>query len=285
MLLENEAMQRPIVRNIKGSDLTSIVRLQDDSAPGWNQTIRDWELLIEGSPNECLCIKEGWDVIATATGYVYSNELAWVGLVLVHPNFRRRGLGTCILQELIRRLRLMGVLLVKLDATNMGIELYRQLGFVEDCAIERWERLPGPVICPGRMTVGKFTLHAALDRRAFGIDRSELLSHLSRVESGSFCQSGFAMGRPGKHARYFGPCVAESRTVAEELTCWFVQRHLQDKVFWDILDRSHEAARLAGSLGFSQVRRLTRMSLCHGAVRPGSADPGLIYATAGFEYG
>jgi len=270
------------VREIRENDLHSVIRLQSVSAPTWNQTAEDWRLLIDRKSNECLCIKKNRQVIASATAYVYGPDLAWIGMVLVHPRVRRRGLGLCILEELIRRLGNRGVSVIKLDATDMGIGLYRRLGFVEQALIERWERPPTPATHISKPAGGNFVVNASLDRRAFGVDRVPLLARLSQIESLSLGESGFAMGRRGKHAAYFGPCVAESASVAEELLGWFIRRHWRERIYWDIVDCNKKAAHLAREFGFSTVRRLTRMSLCD---RELEADPCLVYATAGFEYG
>ena len=89
------------------------------------------------------------------------------------------------------------------------------------------------------------------------------------------------MGRPGSKAAYFGPCVGRSADVADRLVGWFLARHPDEVVYWDILQGNPEATRLASQYGFRPVRQLTRMF--RGPVAYG--DESLVYAIAGFEYG
>jgi hypothetical protein len=126
----------------------------------------------------------------------------------------------------------------------------------------------------------------ALDRRAFGADRSRLLSELAGGESISIPGSGYAMGRPGAIAVYFGPCVAVSSQAARRLLEWFLARHSKEPVYWDLLPENQDAVRLAQTFGFKRSRELVRM------VRKGvtgasplSTGAQAVYAIAGLEFG
>ena len=55
---------------------------------------------------------------------------AHVGLMAVHPDVQRQGVGLAIMQFLLARLDQQHVPLVTLDASNMGRPLYDKLGFV-----------------------------------------------------------------------------------------------------------------------------------------------------------
>ena len=99
-----------------------------------------------------------------------------------------------------------------------------------------------------------------MDLRAFGADRSRLLARLADSESASIPGSGFAMGRPGSRAAFFGPCVAASVDVARRFVDWFVARHAGEPVYWDLLPDNPEAALLAESVGFRRIRQLVRMA-------------------------
>ena len=94
------------------------------------------------------------------------------------------------------------------------------------------------------------------------------------------------MGRAGSAASYFGPSVARSGEAARDLLAWFLARHADESIYWDILAANRDALELAREFGFERARELTRMSMA------GVADPAplqnddlLVYAAAGFEYG
>jgi hypothetical protein len=97
---------------------------------------------------------------------------------------------------------------------------------------------------------------------------------------------GYGMGRPGSQAAYFGPCVARSANAARDLLAWFLKKHPDESVYWDILPVNAEAVAIAREFGFTRVRELVRMAL------PGRKNPpplpahdSLVFAAAGFEYG
>ena len=252
------------IRLLEPSDVPQALQLSQ--AVGWNQTPGDWSLAIEMNPEGCFALESDATVVATTTSIHYGTELAWVGMVLTHPEFRGRGYARALMQRVLDHLS--GVETIKLDATEMGEPLYRQLGFVEECFIERWRghAQASPV------AASEFVAHPQLDREAFGADRGALLERLAKFEAAS-TKEAFAMARGDR----FGPCVSRSREQAQLLAQWYFSRHPQQPVLWDLFPENN----LAQPLGFEFSRRLTRMT--RGCIRRGSSS--LVYAGAGFEFG
>jgi ribosomal protein S18 acetylase RimI-like enzyme len=78
----------------------------------------------------------------TATTIRYGDRFGWIGMVLVHPDYRRFGIGTQLLKGAISRLQQCGVRCIKLDATPMGRKVYVPLGFVDEYELSRYEGTP-----------------------------------------------------------------------------------------------------------------------------------------------
>jgi hypothetical protein len=234
---------------------------------GWNQTTEDWQLAIRMNPKGCFAMEVDGMVVATTTSIRYGTDLAWIGMVLTHPEYRGRGFARTLMQQVLDHLS--DVATVKLDATEMGMPLYRQLGFVDECAIERWLR-PAQVTPPRK--AASYIAQPALDREAFGADRGELLRQLATVEGASLHEA-FAMGRGNR----FGPCVSRSQEAAQRLAEWYLAKHPNELMLWDLFPENN----LAKSLGFERYRTLTRMT----RGRKLRGDNSLIYAGAGFEFG
>jgi GNAT superfamily N-acetyltransferase len=271
------------VRLLSEADIPAGMRLKE--AAGWNQTAADWQRVLVLEPEGCFAIECDGQVRATTTAVCFGKELAWVGMVLTDAQYRGRGFARRLMEHALAYLRGKHVAWIKLDATDMGRPLYERLGFHEEGAIERWFRPAGAVPCRSG-AVGPFELDAALDRRAFGADRSFLLQVLAGIESVSIARMGFAMGRPGAKAAFFGPCVAQSVDAARELAAWFLAKHGQESVYWDILPANGEAVALAREFGFEPVRKLARMALAGVEEPPAFAnDDARVYAAAGFEFG
>jgi len=266
------------IRLLEPSDIPAAMRLKD--AAGWNQTAQDWERLLALEPEGCFGLEQDGVLAATATAVTYGEDLAWIGMVLTMPEFRGRGFARRLMERVVAFAGTRGVRTAGLDATDMGIALYRQLGFEAAGIVERWERA-GSAAAVQEGDVEPWGPDADLDRAAFGTDRGRLLASLAAPESASIPGLGYAMGRPGSKAAYFGTCVARSAGAADRLLRWFLARHPEEPVYWDILQSNREATRLASQYGFRPVRQLTRMF--RGPVSEG--DESLVFAIAGLEYG
>jgi GNAT superfamily N-acetyltransferase len=251
------------IRILEPSDVPQALSLSQ--AVGWNQTAADWSLVIEMNPAGCFAMDVEGSVVATTTSIRYGTTLAWIGMVLTHPEFRGRGYARALMQCTLDHLS--DVATIKLDATEFGAPLYRKLGFEDECPIERWigQSQPHPV------EVKSFT-YPAFDKEAFGADRSVLLERLARIESASL-KDAFAMGRGNR----FGPCVSRSKDSAQLLAQWFLARHPNKEIVWDVFPENNQAQ----SQGFHLSRRLTRMT----RGRRLESNNSLIYAGAGFEFG
>jgi len=254
---------------------------------GWNQTRRDWERFLSLGKEGCFLAGEDGRPAGTATTTCYGGELAWIGMVLVHPDFRRRGIGTDLLRRALSYLEEeKGIACVRLDATPEGRPLYEGLGFSAEWDLSRWV-LEGSreVKVPERSVPLAFSPEAlALDRLVFGADRSELLCSLL---TGSFAGTQLADGsfgfvREGERASYLGPVTAASTVSGLEIAEMLVRRCSGNRpVFWDLPDENIPARELAASLGFRPLRRLTRMRRGDGRSTSdplrlfGLAEPGL----------
>ena len=273
----------PDVRLLTPSDIPACMRLKD--AAGWNQTETDWRNLLVLAPDGCFGIDCDGELRATTTAVCFGQELAWIGMVLTQREYQRRGLARGLMEHALQYLRKRSVAWIKLDATELGVPLYESLGFREEGRIERWIRPMGDAP-GGHSSAGPFAPDSALDREAFGADRSRLLNLLAGIESASTAGMGFAMGRPGSMAAYFGPCVARSAKAARDLLAWFLHRYEQEDVYWDILAVNTDAVEIAREFGFERRRELARMALADAKnPSPLRNRDSLVFATAGFEFG
>jgi GNAT superfamily N-acetyltransferase len=251
------------IRILEPADVPQALALSQ--AVGWNQTAADWSLVIEMNPAGCFAMDVEGSVVSTTTSIRFGTRLAWIGMVLTHPEFRGRGYARALMQSVLDHLQ--DVQTVKLDATEQGAPLYRTLGFEDECPIERWiGQSHAPPVETQSFTYPEF------DKEAFGADRSVLLERLAKIEAASL-QDAFAMGRGNR----FGPCVSRSKDSALMLAKWFLSRHPNEEIVWDVFPENNQAQ----SLGFHLSRQLTRMT----RGRKLESNRALVYAGAGFEFG
>ncbi len=276
---------------------------------GWNQTDADWRRLIDWDAEGCfLILCEGLPA-GTATTTVFAGQLGWIGMVLVHPRFRRRGLAMALvshcLDYLLNRLN---VPCVKLDATGEAEQLYAKLGFQYECALTRWEgRMPIPAIasestslspsgevCEADSQCSDQRWWQELDRQAFGVDRAAFLHRLASDSRRTMqlVDRGFGMLRDGANASYLGPVVAADEPTGRRLVAQLLNHdpssdtrdpaHCGGAVYWDIPRDNMAAEQLAEQLGFVRQRPLIRMWTGRENV---SSDPLRQWAIAGPETG
>jgi ribosomal protein S18 acetylase RimI-like enzyme len=261
---------------------------------GWNQTEHDWRGYLAYDPEGCFIAEVRGKPAGTATTIHYGDRFGWIGMVLVHPDQRRFGIGTQLLKQAITRLQQCGVRCIKLDATPMGRKVYVPLGFVDEYELSRYEGMPaggGPAaggdVIP--FSSADFSAAAGLDARAFGAARAAVLRSLSgrnpelcfavRDDSGL---AGFLMAREGATAVQVGPWIARDPLVAERLLRSFFQRVGGRRVFIDVVAPNAAVNAMMQSHGFTIQRTLTRMYLGENA-HPGETR--LVFGISSPEKG
>jgi GNAT superfamily N-acetyltransferase len=282
--------ESPRIRLMTSDDIPAGMRLR--AAAGWNQTEQDWRRFLDLVPDGCFVATLDGVVCGTATALNYVQRIGWLGMVLVDPAMRGRGIGSRLFQHAMEHLRSLGVGTQKLDATPQGYPIYRSLGFVDEYVIERWERPAGIVAGDAlpHMAVADLDQVCAWDHEVFGADRGALLRRLWQegprycfvARSGSQIH-GYCLGRAGSRAHYAGPWVAEpgSEAAAALLRSLLLQVQGQP-VYVDVRRDCTQAKQTLSEAGFSLQRTLTRMYL---GTDPCAGLPGFVCGIAGPELG
>jgi len=277
------------LRLMSRTDIPAGMRLKDIA--GWNQTPADWERFLRASPAGCFVAEAEGKVVGTATTIVYEGRFAWIGMVLVDPDYRGRGIGTRLLEKTIAHLDACRVPTMKLDATPQGKPIYEKLGFVTEYEIERWtlKRAPGAATVTGESPAPDLERILSADREVFGADRGDLLRSLDG-DAPEFTLTahflghltGYTLGRRGSRADHLGPWMARDEASARDLLDRFLRCSGRETVFVDCF-REHPCARqLVRSRGFEFSRPLTRMYRGPN-MHPGR--PELLCAALGPEFG
>jgi GNAT superfamily N-acetyltransferase len=262
------------------------------ASEGWNQTAADWARMTALEPDGCFAARDGERLVGTVTTTTYGHALAWIGMMLVHPDYRRRGIGAGLMRLALDHLHALGVMLVKLDATPAGRPLYESLGFSPEAELERWQgTAPGGAgrelhLAAADTVQGMF----ALDRSAYGADRSRLLETLLAesaggpliVESEPGVPAGFALARRGRAATYIGPVVATTADAAVELLDGMLARFGGEDVCIDVHTAGLLRPAALAERGLTRRRALTRM---HHTPLGDAETPPSVCASAGPEFG
>src|SRR5690554_727760 len=121
------------------ADIASAMLLSTEA--GWNQTEEDWDHFITHGRVHKLRNADG-RLVASAAELPFDGPFGFISMVLVTPDYRRRGLATALVDRCIADLRERGRTPV-LDATAAGAEVYRRQGFRPQFTFDRWEGVAG----------------------------------------------------------------------------------------------------------------------------------------------
>lgn len=280
------------IRTMKPDDLEQALSLS--IAEGWNQTGKDWKLLLEKQDNVCIVAEKDNRLVGTATALNHGNKVAWIGMVLVDKSLRGMGAGKMLLKSIIDRLG--HVESVKLDATPAGEPLYRQLGFIAEYKIYRMgsgvNNSYSEVRVPASVTYtdnGVFREILKLDSSVFGADRSYLLHNLLNTYPGKAFYikkgdnlEGYIFGRDGSRFSYIGPVTALSQQAARDLVSKALHSVAGQSAALDIPEDKEEMIGWLTAAGFVNQRHFVRMYLGR------NPYPGIVskqYLISGPEFG
>ncbi len=259
------------IRTLVLTDLDQAAELSD--SVGWNQTVKDWRILIENPLNTCIAAVHEGHLIGTATALNHSDQVAWIGMVIVRKEFRSQGIGRALLTHIIDELKDFSS--IKLDARPDGIPLYRSLGFADEFTVCRMAAasFSKPDIYkfkekPVPADHGNIAEILSYDREVFGADRSYLLNALySAYPEKAFClysgtrMCGYIFGREGNRYNYIGPSSAGSYETARILIASALESLDNQPVILDILNDREDTIRWLESQGFEKQCVYVRMYL------------------------
>jgi GNAT superfamily N-acetyltransferase len=176
------------IRLMTATDVNAAVGLA--LAQGWRNRRGMFDLFLD-TPS-CQAIVGTVDGRVVASGFaVVSPPVGWLGGLIVDAEFRGRGYGRTMTEELMRRLRAAGCETLSLEATDAGLPMYERMGFRLATHYHQLQadHLAEPPVEPEGSRVRKLTatdLPAVfeLDRQATGEDRSPALARLLEAVGG-----------------------------------------------------------------------------------------------------
>jgi ribosomal protein S18 acetylase RimI-like enzyme len=264
-------------------------------AANWNQCEADWRMMLRLGRGWGLSTPEG-TLAASIIVLPYGDKFAWMSMVLVSPEHRRKGYASRMLRRALAELRAEGRYAV-LDATPAGHEVYVQEGLRDSWGFQRYLRTGAPARAPGAELQGvsvrplqaqDWTRVLEMDLPAFGASREALLRALAArlpeaalvaERDGAIC--GYLLGREGREARQLGPLIAQDESIAQALLAHALAR-IPGPFYADIVDRHGALREWALAQGFAVQRPFMRM--VHGADRaPG--DNQTVMLAGGPELG
>ncbi len=283
------------IRPLAAEDVRGALALS--ASASWNQNEADWRTMLalgQGLGIHAAGADGRQQLAASVVVLPYGTTFAWVSMVLVLPEFQRRGYASMLLRHALADLSSHGMAAV-LDATPAGHAVYVQEGFSDTWGFARYRREGEPPIAAPRagpstraLAESDWPAIEAMDEPAFGASRLPLLRSLAQrlpqavrvVEEGGRLR-GYVLGRDGREASQIGPLLADDESTAAALLADALSS-LRGAVYVDLLDSRRSMLPWLQQQGFAFQRPFTRM--VHGATNaPGDASR--IFLAAGPELG
>jgi len=264
-----------VIRQLTKGDVNFVLGLarQED----WIEyTPLDIIRCLECEPNGCFVAEDRRKPI----GHVFSisyEKAGWIGLLIVHPDHRGRGVGTMLMITAINYLKRIGVETIRLEAVPEAVRLYQRLGFVEEfdslrfCKELKREGVYAESLRKEVFIAQKKDLEnlADFDSKYFGANRLKVLERLHRDYPKNFLAAregrritGYIVGRKTLKGYWVGPwvCNPTRPDVAKRLFLSCVEaldRKGELRVGTPAVNSS--GTRLLADLGFRQTSKSVRM--------------------------
>ena len=255
------------IRQMETGDLPAAMDIKNQER--WNQTLYDWEHLLNDQSGICLVATLRDKVVATVSAIGYNNKLAWIGMMLVRKEHRGQGLAKMLMHAILEKL--VEYPAIKLDATPAGFPVYAGLGFVPEYSIWRMTRIsaahsPAPIAQTLPLIEKSLQDITDYDQKVYGVKRTHLLQYLHQqspdtvwVVGGKKSIKGYIMGRPGTNYHQLGPLLADSTTAAIDLISSALSQHREQPIVVDVLADKEEMITWLKTHGFTVQRELIRM--------------------------
>ena len=260
------------------SDAQAALALSTEA--NWNQNEADWRFFL--SKGIVFGVRDGTRLVATAALLPYSAGNAWISMVLVSANWRRRGIANALVDACLNAARKLE-LTASLDATPDGAAVYGPRGFMPTLQLRRLRlQNAGTAEAPPSLSSLSLDELSACDRRAMGFERGLLLKEFAGRPGSRMLSTGHAMAlvRDGRTARHIGPLFADDPAGALALVHAIVQSETGPWII-DVVASQVELLEALTDAGWNIERPFQRMRFGHAAT-PGEAPP---FAVAGPEFG
>lgn len=252
------------LRRMTADDLPAAQMLSSEQR--WPHRIEDWDMLL--SFGFGYVVERDNRVVGTAMAWLYGDDAATLGMVIVSPEMQGKGLGRRLMEAVLGDL---GDRTVMLNATDAGIPLYRTLGFETAGPVFQHQgaafSVPMAALIPEERVrpLGAKDMDTlrSLARRATGMNRDALLNLLVPGAQGIVLTRsnepvGFSLFRRFGYGYVVGPTTAPDTGGAKALISHWLGSNSGMFCRLDVPEESGLSEWLE-ELGLPRVNHVTRM--------------------------
>lgn len=259
---------------------------------GWNPGLGDLALAYALDPDAFIALYDGAELVGAGSVFRHNDSTGFMGLFIMHPDHRGRGLGAVLWKWRRDRLvaRLGKTATIGMDGVLEMVPFYKKGGFRRSHLNVRFQGIAQPAPPSGCLNLSEVSpeMVMAMDHGCFGSDRAGFLTAwldrpgviaLALVEDGAL--AGFGVARPCKIGYKIGPLYARTPETAARILNDLSSRMSGHQVQIDVPDQNPSAAAIFENMGWTPVFRCARLYL---GPAP-QADLSATYGVASLEFG
>ncbi|BCH33007.1 N-acetyltransferase [Mesorhizobium sp. L-8-10] len=235
----------------------------------WPHRPKDWELLRRVGRG-IVAVDGIGRVFGSAMWFPQGNDFATIGLVITTPRAQAQGGGRWLMDQVLEQC---GARNLALNATHVAYPLYVSLGFASEAIVNMRQGEAPQALSPlpplegelSELTSDRLSEITALDERAFGSDRSRVLTLLSADATISVLRRGgevvgYSMCREFGRGFVIGPVIAGNDQDAVHLTAVHLKKLQGRFVRVDTRERDGVFAEFLEQSGLGVAETVTTMS-------------------------
>ncbi|MCW9130312.1 GNAT family N-acetyltransferase [Bacillus paramycoides] len=253
-----------VVKRLGENNIPCLIRLSE--VVGWDYNLEEIETILNAGIIYGVQNEQG-EIIASAAIILYGGALASIGMVIVHPDYKGRGIGKMITEACIGSVSEKTPIM--LIATDEGKPLYEKLGFQVVSYVSKY-------ICSAYnasnkyigtedfiMNYEEYDLEEVIkiDEDAFGTNREEFLK--CRIIQSEQCivikdiqqnVLGYGMSIQTPENKIIGPVVAKNDAMAMRIVHYLAREH-NGKLRIDVPEGKENFMKELEITGFQKVNK------------------------------
>jgi GNAT superfamily N-acetyltransferase len=264
MNTDDSALQHLTINNMTLAEVKTAVEWAKNE--GWNPGVHDAECFYHTDPNGFYAAKLDGKTVGTISIVKYSEDFAFAGFYIVHPDYRGKSIG----------LRLQEFVMNSTQNLNLGLDgvvnmqaHYEQAGFKTTYNNTRYAGIINGAFSDKCISIMKEDLErvAVFDSAFFPVERLRFLecwlyqndSKALMVQNSDGSIQGYGVIRKCFQGNKIGPLFAQDAKTAEVLLSSLASTVSGAEVFLDVPEPNLAGVQLAKSFGLQPVFSTVRM--------------------------
>lgn len=234
-------------------------KIEELQPPGWGLLTPRFEEFIRSPRCQPIKLCDAGRMIGLGTS-IFHEDSAWLACIIIHPDYRNRGLGSQITQKLLNAIDREKYSTVFLDATEFGFPVYQKLGF----ELEGWyshRRLQGEKIITEPQT-GLTDFEPGYQQQLLDLDRQFCNENRPFILE-QYLETAKLIVHETELQGFYLPDLGDGLIVAknQEAGLHLLKERMRKFDYAVLPDVQTEAKAILETQGFKEVKKSRRMYL------------------------